>query len=57
MLALRFKIDDLRPWEWWAWEADEADMMTTLKREFTTEYDAERRALRIDAERTGKHGA
>ena len=54
---MRFKIDDLRPWEWWAWEADEADMMTTLQREFRGEYQAERDALKIDTERAGKHGA
>lgn len=35
VVARRFNIDNLRPWEWWAWEADEAAMTTAVTNAYT----------------------
>jgi hypothetical protein len=40
--ALRVSVDGLRPWEYWASDADDYDMTTHLQRVFRAEMETAR---------------
>lgn len=52
MFAMRVSLDNLRPWEWWAADAAECDLILTLQQV----YHAELRNARRLAARDGGDG-
>jgi hypothetical protein len=42
MFALRVSLDNLRPWEWWAADAAECDLVLTLQGVYRSELADER---------------